>query len=250
MVNKNNEIKQLFDYSDSLVLEKIKEVLKVLEEDKKNIETECKFMGLNNSELFYVKNIKRELKSIEEIVKYQVDCDLNELSASLNKDISNKIYLRAKEGLAKGKLNILNNTLEGYERLCNKDEIKVISMKDKCDIKISQVLDDIKRKIEIHKKKYEIGISKSKKYKKSICIRFLIYFLALFILSYIYWKYFSNAFIENPPFNVPLEHKLRLNILFQLLIVINLLIPFLKKIWYIFVASDIAVIIAIQSLFR
>jgi len=186
---------------------------------------------------------------LNEIVNYQVDCDLGQLSVSLTKDISNKIYLRAKN-LAKGKLAILRNTLEKYARFCNKDETKVNLMKKKCEDRIVDILDDAKTKIEIHKKKFEIEYSKAKKRKISTSIKFLIYVLALFILSYIYWKYFSNIFIENPPFNVPLEYKFRLNILFQLIIIISLLIPFVKKYWYICVASDITIILVILSFFR
>jgi hypothetical protein len=249
MANKDNEIKQLFDYSDSLVLEKIKKVLRILEQDKNKIKNEMERKNMTDTGFLYSKLINRDLEAVEEILNYQVDCDLNELSASLTKDISNKIYLRA-ESLTKGKLNILNNTLEKYERFCNKDEIKVISMKDKCQSKIAKILDVMKGKIEIHKKEYEIKISKDKKRKINASIKFLIFVLALFIFSYIYYKYFSSIFIENPPFNVPLEYKLRLNILFQLVIIINLLIPFLKKYWYICIASDITIILVILSYFR
>jgi hypothetical protein len=247
MINRDNEIKTLFVYSDSLVLEKIKEVLRVLEKDKNNIANEMERRGLTNSGLLYSRLIDRESEAIEEIVKYQVSCDLNELSAFLTKDISDKIYLRAKN-LAKGKLAISKNTLEKYARFCNKDEVN--SMKKKCENKIANILDDAKTKTEIHKKKFEIKISKVKKRKISVSIKFLIYFLALFILSCIYWKCFSNIFIENPPFNVPLEYRFRLNILFQLVIIISLLIPFVKKYWYICVASDITIILVILSFFR
>ena len=246
MTNRDNEIKTLFDYTDSLVLKKIKEVRKVLEKDKNNIVNEMERRGLTNSGLLYSKLIDRESEAIEEIVKYQVSCDLNELSAFLTKDISDKIYLRAKN-LA---LAISKNTLEKYARFCNKDEIRVNSMKEKCENKIANILDDAKTKTEIHKKKFEIEISKVKKRKISVSIKFLIYFLALFILSCIYWKCFSNIFIENPPFNVPLEYRFRLNILFQLVIIISLLIPFVKKYWYICVASDITIILVILSFFR
>jgi len=249
MTNRDNEIKTLFDYTDSLVLEKIKEVGRVLEKDKNNIANEMERRGLTNSGLLYSNLIDRESEAIGEIVKYQVSCDLNELSAFLTKDISDKIYFRAKN-LAKGKLAISKNTLEKYARFCNKDETRVNSMKEKCENKIANILDDAKTKIEIHKKKFEIEISKAKKRKISARIKFLIYFLALFILSYIYWKCFSNIFIENPPFNVPLGYKFRLNILFQLVIIISLLIPFIKKYWYICVASDITIILVILSFFR
>jgi len=249
MTNRDNEIKTLFAYTDSLVLKKNKKVLRVLEKDKNNIRNEMERRGLTNSDFLYSKLIDRELEAVEEIVNYQVDCDLGQLSASLTKDISNKISLRAKS-LAKGKLAILKNTLEKYARFCNKDETKVNSMKKKCEDKIIDILDDANTKIEIRKKKYEIKISKSKKYKISAYIKCLIYILALFILSYIYWKCFSNIFIENPPFNVPLEYKFRLNILFQLVIIISLLVPFVRKYWYICVASDITIILVILSFFR
>ncbi|TFB08042.1 hypothetical protein E3V08_05705 [Candidatus Atribacteria bacterium MT.SAG.1] len=249
MTNRDNEIKTLFDYTDSLVLEKIKEVLRVLEKDKDNIKNEMERKGRTNSAFLYSKLIDREFKAIEEIVKYQVSCDLNELSSSLTKDISNKIYLRAKY-LAKGKLGILRNTLEKYARFCNKDETEVNSMKKECEDKIIDILDDAKTKIEIHKKKFEIEISKDKKSKISAGIKAFIYILALSILSCIYWKYFSNIFIENPPFNVPFEYEFRLNVLFQLVIIISLLIPFFKKYWYIFVVSDITIILVILSFFR
>lgn len=249
MINKDNEIKTLFAYTDSLVLEKNKKVLRVLEKDKNNIRNEMERRGLTNSAFLYSKLIDRELEAVEEIVNYQVDSDLSQLSVSLTKDISNKIYLRAKN-LAKGKLAILRNTLEKYACFCNKDETKVNLMKKKCEDKIVDILDDAKTKIEIHKKKFEIEFSKAKKRKISTRIKFLIYIIALFILSYIYWKCFSNVFIENPPFNVPLEYKFRLNILFQLVIIISLLIPFVKKYWYICVASDITIILVILSFFR
>jgi len=249
MTNRDNEIKTLFVYTDSLVLEKIKEVLRVLEKDKNNIINEIERRGLTNSGLLYNKLINRESEAIEEIVKYQVSCDLNELSAFLTKDISDKIYLRAKN-FAKGKLAISKNTLEKYTRFCNKDETKVISMKDKCDSKIAQILDNVKGQIEIHKKKYEIEKSKAKKLKIRGRIRFLIYSIVLLILSVIYWYYFSNIFIENPPFNVPLKYKSRLNISIQLVIIFTLLIPFYKKHWSIWILSDIAIIAVILTFFR
>ena len=249
MTNRDNEIKTLFVYTDSLVLEKIKEVLRVLEKDKNNIINEIERRGLTNSGLLYNKLINRESEAIEEIVKYQVSCDLNELSAFLTKDISDKIYLRAKN-FAKGKLAISKNTLEKYIRFCNKDETKVISMKDKCDSKIAQILDNVKGQIEIHKKKYEIEKSKAKKLKIRGRIRFLIYSIVLLILSVIYWYYFSNIFIENPPFNVPLKYKSRLNISIQLVIIFTLLIPFYKKHWSIWILSDIAIIAVILTFFR
>lgn len=249
MTNRDNEIKTLFDYTDSLVLEKIKEVRRVLKKDKNNIANKMERRGLTNSGLLYSNIIDRESEAVEEIVKYQVSCDLNELSAFLTKDISDKIYLRAKN-LAKGLLAFSKNTLEKYARFCNKDETTVNSMKEKRENKIANILDDVKIKIEIHKKKFEIEISKAKKRKISASIKFLIYILALFILSYIYWKCFSNIFIENPPFNVPLEYRFRLNILSQLVIIISLLIPFFKKYWYIFIASDITIILVILDLFR
>jgi hypothetical protein len=249
MIDKGNEIKTLFAYADSLVLEKNKKFLRVLEKDKNNIRNEMERRGLTNSGILYSKLIDRELEAVEEIVKYQVGCDLNKLSTSLTKDISNKIYLRAKS-LAKCKLNILNNTLEKYERFCNKDETRVISMKDKCDSKIAQILDDVRGKIEIHKKKFEIETSKANKLKIRGRIRFLIYSIVLLILSVIYWYYFSNIFIENPPFNVPLEYKSRLNISIQLVIIFTLLIPFYKKHWSIWILSDIAIIAVILTFFR
>ena len=249
MVNRDNEIKRLFAYTDSLVLEKNKKVLRVLEKDKNNIRNEMERRELTNTGLLYSKLIDRELKAIKEIVKYQVDCDLKELSASLTKDIPNKIYLRAKS-LAEDKLSVLNNTLEKYERFCNKDETEVISMKDKCNGKIARILDDMKGKIEIYKKKYEIETSKANKLKIRGRIKFLIYSIVLLILSVIYWYYFSNILIENPPFNVPLEYKSRLNISIQLVIIFTLLIPFYKKHWSIWILSDIAIIAVILTFFR
>lgn len=252
MTNRDNEIKTLFGYTDSLVLKKIKEVLRVLEKDKNNIINEMERKGRTNSGFLYSKLIDRELEAIGEIVKFQVDRDLNILSASLTKDISDKIYLRAKI-LAKGKLNILNNTLEKYERFCNIDETKVTSMKemkDKCDSKIAQILDDVKGKIEIHKKKYAIETSKANKLKIRGHIRFLICCVVVLILSVIYWYYFSNIFIEHPPFNVPLEYKFRLNISIQFVIIFTLLIPFYKKYWSIWITLDIAIIAVIMNFFR
>lgn len=64
------------------------------------------------------------------------------------------------------------------------------------------------------------------------------------------WYYFSNIFIENPPFNVPLEYKSRLNISIQLVIIFTLLIPFYKKHWSIWILSDIAIIAVILTFFR
>ena len=249
MTNRDNEIKTLFDYNDSLVLKKIKEVRKVLQEDKNNIMNEMEGRGLINSGLLYSRLIDRESEAIEEIVKYQVSCDLNELSAFLTKDISNKIYLRA-ENLAKGLLAFSKNTLEKYARFCNNDGTTVNSLKERCKNKIAIILDDIKAEIEIHKKKYEIETSKASKLKIRGYKRFLIYFIVLLILSVIYWYYFSNIFIENPPFNVTLEYKFRLNISIQLIIFFTLLIPFYKKHWSIWILSDIAIIAVILTFFR
>ena len=249
MTNRDNEIKTLFAYTDSLVLEKIKEVLRVLEKDKNNIINEIERRGLTNTGYLYSKLIDRESEAIKEIVKYQVSCDLNELSAFLTKDISDKIYLRAKN-LAKGKLAISKNTLEKYARFCNKDETKVNLMKKKCEDRIVDILDDAKTKIEIHKKKFEIETSKANKFKIRGRIRFLIYCVVLLILSVIYWYYFSNIFIEHPPFNVPLEYKSRLNISTQLVIIFTLLIPFYKKYWSIWITLDIAIIAVIMNFFR
>ena len=248
MTNRDNEIKTLFDYTDSLVFKKIKEVRKVLEKDKNNIKNEMERRGLTNSGLLYSKLIDRELEAIEEIVKYQVSNDLNELSAFLTKDISDKIYLRAKN-LAKG-IAISKNTLEEHARFCNKDEIRVNSIREKCENKIANILDDAKTKIEIHKKKFEIETSKANKLKIRGRTRFLIYCVALLILSVIYWYYFSNIFIENPPFNVPLEYKSRLNFSTQLVIIFTLLIPFYKKHWSIWIILDIAIIAVILNFFR
>ncbi|MBA7497838.1 hypothetical protein ES704_00570 [subsurface metagenome] len=249
MINRDNEIKTLFAYTDSLVLKKNKKVLRVLEKDKNNIRNEMERRGLTNSAFLYSKLIDRELEAVEEIVNYQVDCDLGQLSVSLTKDISDKIYLRAKN-LAKGKLAILRNTLEKYARFYNKDETKVNLMKKKCEDRIVDILDDAKTKIEIHKKKYAIETSKANKFKIRGRIRFLIYCVVLLILSVIYWYYFSNIFIENPPFNVPLEYKSRLNISTQLVIIFTLLIPFYKKHWSIWIILDIAIIAVILNFFR
>ena len=128
MINKENEIKRLFDYSDLLVIKKTKKVLRDLEQDKKNIINEMERRGLINSGLLFKKLIDRDLESVEEIVNYQVDCDLNEISVPLTKDISDKIYLRAKTNTENG-LNILNGTLRNYGRLWNKNENLIISMK-------------------------------------------------------------------------------------------------------------------------
>ncbi len=249
MTNRDNEIKTLFDYTDSLVLEKIKEVKRVLKKDKNNIANKMERRGLTNSGLLYSNIIDRESEAVEEIVKYQVSCDLNELSAFLTKDISDKIYLRAKN-LAKGLLVFSKNTLEKYARFCNKDETTVNSMKEKCENKIAHILDDVKGKIEIHKKKYEIETSKANKLKIRGGIRLLIFCVVLLILSVIYWYYFSNIFIENTPFNVPLEYKSRLNISTQLLIFFTLLIPFYKKHWSIWILADITIIAVILTFFR
>lgn len=162
MINKENEIEKLFNYTDLLVTKKNGEVLRILEKDKNSIRNEMERRGLTNSGFLFGKLINRELEAVEEIVNYQIDCDLNELSASLTKDISDKIYLRAKN-LAKVKLNIVNDTLKKYERFCNKDENQVISMKNKCDDKISYILDSARTEIEIRKKKFEIETTKHHK---------------------------------------------------------------------------------------
>ena len=249
MINKDNKIKELFDYSDSLVLKKTINVLRKLEQDKEKIIDVIDRNGMLKSGLLFKELIDRDLEAIEEIVNYQVDCDLNEISLPLTKHITDKIYLRAKTN-TENRLNILNGTLKNYGRLWNKNENLIISMKSQYNNKIAHILDNARLEIKSHQKKYEIEISMAKKRKISVSIKFLIYFLALLILSYIYWKYFSNIFIENPPFNIPLEYKFRLNILFQLVIIISLLIPFIKKYWYIFVASDITIILVILGLFR
>ena len=249
MTNRDNEIKTLFAYTDSLVLEKIKKVLRVLEKDKNNIKNEMERRGLTNSGFPYSKLIDRESEAIEEIVKYQVDCDLKELSTFLAKDISDKIYLRAKK-LAKSKLIISRNTLEKYERFCNKDEIRVNSMKEKCENKIAHILDEVKGKIESHKKKYEIETSKASKFKIIERNRILIFIMVSFILSAIYWYYFPNILIENPPFNVPFEYMFRLKFLIQLIIIFTLLIPFCKKYWSIWIGLDITILLVILRYFR
>ena len=164
MINEDNEIKKIFDYSDLLVIKKTKKVLKDLEKDKKNIINEMERRGLINSGLLFKKLIDRDLESVEEIVNYQVDCDLNEISLSLTKDISDKIYLRAKTNAENG-LNILNGTLRNYGRLWNKNENLIISMKSQYNNKIAHILDDARLEINIHKKKFEMEISNHKKIK-------------------------------------------------------------------------------------
>jgi hypothetical protein len=64
MVNRDNEIKTLFAYADSLVLEKNKKVLRVLEKDKNNIRNEMERRGLTNSGILYSKLIDRELEAV------------------------------------------------------------------------------------------------------------------------------------------------------------------------------------------
>ncbi|MCJ7789974.1 MAG: toll/interleukin-1 receptor domain-containing protein [Candidatus Atribacteria bacterium] len=162
MINKENEIERLFNYTDLLVAKKNREVLKILEKDKNNIRNEMEKRGLTNSGFPFGKLINRELEVVEEIVNYQIDCDLNELSASLTKDICDKIYLRAKS-LAKIKLNIVNDTLKKYERFCNRDKNQVISMKNKCDDKIAYILNSARTEIEIRKRKFEIEMTKDHK---------------------------------------------------------------------------------------
>ena len=164
MINKENEIERLFDYSDLLVIKKTKKVLRDLEQDKKNIINEMERRGLINSGLLFKKLIDRDLESVEEIVNYQVDCDLNEISVPLTKDISDKIYLRAKTNAENG-LNILNGTLRNYGRLWNKNENLIISMKSQYNSKIAHILDDARLEIKIHKKKFEMEISNHKKIK-------------------------------------------------------------------------------------
>jgi|AntAceMinimDraft_17_1070374.scaffolds.fasta_scaffold03002_1 hypothetical protein len=164
MNNKENEIKRLFDYSDLLVIKKTKKVLRDLEEDKKNIINGMERRGLLNSGLLFKKLIDRDLESVEEIVNYRVDCDLNEISLPLTKDISDKIYLRAKTNAENG-LNILNGTLRNYGRLWNKNENLIISMKTQYDNKIAHILDDARLEIKIHQKKYEMKISKHRRNK-------------------------------------------------------------------------------------
>lgn len=164
MINEDNEIKKIFDYSDLLVIKKTKKVLKDLEQDKKNIINEMERRGLINSGLLFKKLIDRDLESVEEIVNYQVDCDLNEISLPLTKDISDKIYLRAKTNAENG-LNILNGTLRNYGRLWNKNENLIISMKSQYNNKIAHILDDARLEIKIHKKKFEMEISNHKKIK-------------------------------------------------------------------------------------
>jgi len=164
MINEDNEIKKIFDYSDLLVIKKTKKVLKDLEQDKKNIINEMERRGLINSGLLFKKLIDRDLESVEEIVNYQVDCDLNGISLPLTKDISDKIYLRAKTNAENG-LNILNGTLRNYGRLWNKNENLIISMKSQYNNKIAHILDDARLEIKIHKKKFEMEISNHKKIK-------------------------------------------------------------------------------------
>jgi hypothetical protein len=164
MINKDNEIKKIFDYSDLLIIKKTKKVLRDLEEDKKNIINEMERRGLLNSGLLFKKLIDRDLESIEEIVNYQVDCDLNEISLPLTKDISDKIYLRTKTCAENG-LNILNSTLRKYERYWNNNERLTISMKNQYNNKIAHILDDARLEIEIHQKKFEMEISNHKKIK-------------------------------------------------------------------------------------
>jgi len=164
MINEDNEIKEIFDYSDLLIIKKTKKVLKDLEQDKKNIINEMERRGLINSGLLFKKLIDRDLESVEEIVNYQVDCDLNEISLPLTKDISDKIYLRAKTNAENG-LNILNGTLRNYGRLWNKNENLIISMKSQYNNKIAHILDDARLEIKIHKKKFEMEISNHKKIK-------------------------------------------------------------------------------------
>jgi hypothetical protein len=164
MINKENRIERLFDYSDLLVIKKTKKVLRDLEQDKKNIINEMERRGLINSGLLFKKLIGRDLESVEEIVNYQVDCDLNEISVPLTKDISDKIYLRAKTNAENG-LNILNGTLRNYGRLWNKNENLIILMKSQYNSKIAHILDDARLEIKIHKKKFEMEISNHKKIK-------------------------------------------------------------------------------------
>lgn len=164
MINKYNEIKKLFDYSDLLVIKKTKKVLRDLEQDKKNIINEMERRGLINSGLLFKKLIDRDLEAVEEIVNYQVGCDLNEISLPLTKDISDKIYLRAKT-FAENGLNILNSTLRKYGRFWNENERLTISMKSQYNNKIAHILDDARLEIKIHQKKFEMEISKHKKNK-------------------------------------------------------------------------------------
>jgi len=164
MINKDNEIKKLFDYSDLLVIKKTKKVLRDLEQGKKNIINEMERRGLINSGLLFKKLIDRDLEAVEEIVNYQVNCDLNEISLPLTKDISDKIYLRAKTNAENG-LNILNGTLRNYGRLWNKNENLIISMKSQYNNKIAHILDDARLEIKIHQKKFEMEISNHKKIK-------------------------------------------------------------------------------------
>jgi hypothetical protein len=63
MIDKGNEIKTLFAYADSLVLEKNKKFLRVLEKDKNNIRNEMERRGLTNSGILYSKLIDRELEA-------------------------------------------------------------------------------------------------------------------------------------------------------------------------------------------
>jgi hypothetical protein len=164
MINKDNEIKTLFDYSDLLVIKKTKKVLRDLEQDKKNIINEMERRGLINSGLLFKKLIDRDLEAVEEIVNYQVNCDLNEISLPLTENISDKIYLRAKTNAENG-LNILNGTLRNYGRLWNKNENLIISMKSQYNNKIAHILDDARLEIKIRQKKFEMEISNHKKIK-------------------------------------------------------------------------------------
>ena len=164
MINKDNEIKKLFDYSDLLVIKKSKKVLRDLDQDKENIANEMERRGLTNSGLLFKKLIDRDLEAVEKIVNYQVDCDLNKISVPLTKNISDKIYLRAKS-LAKSRLNILDNMLKQYGRFWNKNENLIISMKRQCNNKIAEIMDNARLEIKIHQKKFEMEMSNPNKVK-------------------------------------------------------------------------------------
>ena len=164
MNNKENEIKRLFDYSDLLVIKKTKKVLRYLEEDKKNIINGMERRELLNSGFLFKKLIDRDLEGVEEIVNYQVDCDLNEISLPLTKSISDKIYLRAKSCAENG-LNILNSTLRKYGRFWNENERLIILMKSQYNNKIAHILDDARLEIKIHQEKFDMEISNPNKIK-------------------------------------------------------------------------------------
>ena len=160
MINKDDEIKKLFDYSDLLVNKKTKKVLRDLKRDKNNIVNKMDKKGILDFDSLFIVLLDRDLEAIQKIVNYQVYCDLHEISLPLTKNISDKIYLRAKS-----RLNILNNTIKKFEGFWTKNENQIIIMKSQYNNKLTNIINNARIEIRIHRKNFEMEISNPKKIK-------------------------------------------------------------------------------------